>query len=546
LKEHRLAYLRKLKQEQLDQEAVERKKREEEEKLRKTRFLRAAQQAKQNIRAVKDASRNFQNDQDLRMDEEEMKMAKNIREKNKENSSKVEAIKDIKVTITNDQAIAFQQENDFLHSKGLPYFVKIERSIGRGIFFWVQYTFDDSLFITDLALAHKDVENEYYADLTKQKYEPLDIDTIPLRIWLKRSKHRSKGLKDIKISFTEQEENQYANDKYERMEPNLVQFELPESILWFYKVDKTKKSTALNTDAIISEYKKVKDMIITAQKKNKQVINPNLRELYDKVLAKLQLCYEKEKQNIVTNPLQSAIDLMALDQDEIDAFIEIFSNIDKDKKGKISISDFFEFVRETPTTIAQQLFITLDSLDDQGFIEFGDFVRTLGTYCFFGKEDILRFIYIFADQDRSGELSGTEFQELVDILHPYEKQRAKQALKMMQWKPTNTYTFPDFIRLNEEYPALFNPMFLLQNSMRERTLGVDWWFRKLSKYQAVRQKMAMEGDKVQEVVELELQRYQEDKDKHIRLQQREALIEKEDNALKKTYLQAKQFWDMIS
>ncbi len=40
----------------------------------------------------------------------------------------------------------------------------------------------------------------------------------------------------------------------------------------------------------------------------------------------------------------------------------------------------------------QEIFYTLDALDDNEEIEFGDFMRAIGTYCFFGKEEILRCV----------------------------------------------------------------------------------------------------------------------------------------------------------
>ncbi len=151
-----------------------------------------------------------------------------------------------------------------------------------------------------------------------------------------------------------------------------------------------------------------------------------------------------------------------------------------------------------------------------------------------------RFIYVYGDKERKGEMSAVDFERLVEAINPIEKLRSRRALKMMKLKPDQKLSLDDFRRLNEEYPALFNQLFLLQNAMREKTMGDDWWFKKLAKYKDVRRKMAMEGENVDEMVNIELKRFQDEEARVARMTQRQIEIDNEASGVRKKILQARQ------
>ena len=106
---------------------------------------------------------------------------------------------------------------------------------------------------------------------------------------------------------------------------------------------------------------------------------------------KLAQAYKKELQSEITNPLKAAIKLMNLNEDEIEKWLKVFQKIDKKKLGKVALDDVFEYFEETPTAYAKEVFNTLDSTDHKGLLEFGDFVLAVGTYCFYGKNEIIKY-----------------------------------------------------------------------------------------------------------------------------------------------------------
>lgn len=92
----------------------------------------------------------------------------------------------------------------------------------------------------------------------------------------------------------------------------------------------------------------------------------------------------------VTNPLQAATELMALEERDISKFMQAFEKIDVKKRGKITEDQIFDYFESTPTSVAKSVFTSMDAYDKDGYMEFADFVRCCGTFCFFGTAEMLK------------------------------------------------------------------------------------------------------------------------------------------------------------
>ena len=112
--------------------------------------------------------------------------------------------------------------------------------------------------------------------------------------------------------------------------------------------------------------------------------------------------------------------------------------------------------------------------------------------------------------------------------------------------PDKEMKFPEFYRLNDEFPNIMHPAFRLQDAMRNRILGVDWWFDKLTKYKGVRHKMTLSGGNVDKMAEREMERFKSDEAKQRRMKARDDEIRNEPSAIRKTLLQARQMVDEFS
>lgn len=82
--------------------------------------------------------------------------------------------------------------------------------------------------------------------------------------------------------------------------------------------------------------------------------------------------------------------------------------------------------------------------------------------------------------------------------------------------------------------------------MREKILGNEWWFDKLTKYKDVRWKMTQSGANVDKMAELEMQRFKEDEERNRRMRDRQIEIDKETSVVRKAILQAKQLMDELA
>lgn len=69
--------------------------------------------------------------------------------------------------------------------------------------------------------------------------------------------------------------------------------------------------------------------------------------------------------------------------------------------------------------------------------------------------------------------------------------------------------------------------------MRSKIMGVDWWFDKLTKYRAVRRKMQQGGANVDLMAEIQMARFEGDRQKERRMKEREHAIRNEANPIRK-------------
>lgn len=119
-------------------------------------------------------------------------------------------------------------------------------------------------------------------------------------------------------------------------------------------------------------------------------------------------------------------------------------------------------------------------------------------------------------------------------------------MKGIKLKDDAIIPFKEFCRISESMPGLFLPAFLLQDALRQKTLGVDWWFNKLSKYSNVRYKLSKEGENTDDIVAMEWARFKEDEDRKERMARRDEEIKCEPSEVRKTLLRARQFLDEVS
>jgi hypothetical protein len=454
-------------------------KKEKEQKRRDRKFAEELKNSKL-VRGVNRAKRRAQNLRnnvmvallggEAPMDEEHVRMIDALAEHGKENlDDKAQGIRNIKLTVGDADTERFYRQMEILKTKKLPYYTRNEKSIGRQISVWVQPTFNVKQFITTINLGHTDSSSPHYKDLTSSNYEAVGHTSLKLVFWVKRDSTKLSGITSIQIAFSEDEETAFMQEGLELAGPSLFDFDLPDSTIWVSRMDKVvkkvdKMSTVVATNNIIRQLKEVRQMI------EDHPANQNLKEMENRFIKDLELCYKKEEEAVFEDSIEAAKRLMALDDDEVESWIDVYTKLDKDKLGRITIDDIFYYLEEYLTESGRLIFTSVNAIGDDGYIGFGDFMLSIGTFCFFGEEEVLKFLYTYADTNKTGMITQSQYIDLLNDLHPFDKARAVRALRNMKKRATESITFDEFKLNHSKYPTMLFPQLRLQNAMRKKVI----------------------------------------------------------------------------
>lgn len=165
-------------------------------------------------------------------------------------------------------------------------------------------------------------------------------------------------------------------------------------------------------------------------------------------LEHLQKCQEKLEGEIKLqsdqlgkiDPIKESIRLMALDDDELEDWIKHFKVLDKNRESKVTYDTILSYYGLPNTDVIKEIFLSVDAFtttppislsskkknsvdSDTLYVEFGDYMRAISTYCFFGKDELLRFHFLFGDKEKKGYLTQKEFHELIELINVYDKKR---------------------------------------------------------------------------------------------------------------------------
>ena len=93
----------------------------------------------------------------------------------------------------------------------------------------------------------------------------------------------------------------------------------------------------------------------------------------------------------------------------------MFTKFDKDKSGTMDMKEFYQLIGEPQTIFGDSIFELID-VDNSGTLDFSEFVQALGTFCMFGKVEVMKFCFYIFDKDKNGYIEEDELAALVDVL----------------------------------------------------------------------------------------------------------------------------------
>eukprot|EP01029_Cantina_marsupialis_P029734 TRINITY_DN782097_c0_g1_i1.p1 TRINITY_DN782097_c0_g1~~TRINITY_DN782097_c0_g1_i1.p1 ORF type:complete len:238 (-),score=21.88 TRINITY_DN782097_c0_g1_i1:305-1018(-) len=168
---------------------------------------------------------------------------------------------------------------------------------------------------------------------------------------------------------------------------------------------------------------------------------------------------------------------LELERKDIGRFYHTFCLIDTDRSGEIDLDEFYDHMRIERTPFSDRVFSLLDE-DKNGFIDFREFVISTWNYCTFDFPNLIKFCFKLFDQDDSGDLEINEVVDLVKEVYgnSYENNsRVKALMSQLDADGDGDVSFPEFEKFNRQHPALLFPAYCIQQTLRRRLFGTDFW-----------------------------------------------------------------------
>lgn len=148
-------------------------------------------------------------------------------------------------------------------------------------------------------------------------------------------------------------------------------------------------------------------------------------------------------------------------------------------------------------------------MENEGELDFSEFVQAVATYCMFGKEDVLKFCFYIFDRDKNGYIEEDELHALVQMLHQNSlSANLRLSLDKLDTNNDGKVDFKEFKVMNDIYPQVLFPAFRMQANMMMYTLGNDFWLGKRHQLETKRQDLIKKSEKIKAAEEKRLQAIQ--------------------------------------
>ncbi|GMH46281.1 hypothetical protein TrRE_jg6825 [Triparma retinervis] len=153
-----------------------------------------------------------------------------------------------------------------------------------------------------------------------------------------------------------------------------------------------------------------------------------------------------------------------------------FRRLDHDKSGSISMAEFLVMLHIDTNRFTKRAFSLIDS-DNDGKVDFYEFVAAIWNYCTLDWESLVRFSFDLFDIDGSGELEINEIEKLVCYVAGKKKvdSRMRKILGIMDDNKDGKVNFNEFTGYNRKFPSILFPAFNMQMKLRTKVLGVPFW-----------------------------------------------------------------------
>ena len=173
---------------------------------------------------------------------------------------------------------------------------------------------------------------------------------------------------------------------------------------------------------------------------------------------------------------------LRLNEKSIELLYNRFKCIDRDGNGYACKYEFFKFLNSkgglAKTRFSRKVFEIFDR-NDNGEIDFHDFVVGCWNFLPEHKDTTLRLSFVLYDADRSGYLCEKEITKVLKKLYGKanykENSGTKNVIETLMHVYYGEVDFVKYTMLVGKYPILLWPTAQMQIALRQCILGIDFW-----------------------------------------------------------------------
>lgn len=238
-----------------------------------------------------------------------------------------------------------------------------------------------------------------------------------------------------------------------------------------------KNKKAINNSA--GRKKTMKQKVRDDEIQRREILKRSKKTSFDAVRQYYKLYCSFDEVVVNSHKVRELLAATGIKQSHIRRMKIIFSTLDIDGSGNIDLDEVLELVRCPKSPFTDELFISLLTDDnEEGLIQFEEFIYIFVTYCMFTKDDILLFCFESYDTDKSGKISDEEYKDLVKNINtsdPTFPGNFNRALELFDVNQDGLIDFEEFVAFESRFPMVLHPAFRLQANMQKYTLGDRVW-----------------------------------------------------------------------
>ena len=424
-------------------------------------------------------------------------MLQSVQRRQKLKLGAVVAVRAIKFTVGVAETEQFADKQRALVARNAPHYSRLAKTVGlhTQTVVWTEETMDQDEFVTELVLSHPSEDHALHQDdysMKRKGYVATRHDELQARVptepglvvWTRKRPEAVHVVQRIEVSYTATDATILQNDGYERIEQSLAGFGFGDMHFWLKKANRNKPPVAENKTSLLQELKQARRLL------DKHPGDPIVLHQQAAIMQRLSVVDEHEEftNKYKGEPLKYAIEFLAVTQKDLEMWMTHFERIDTEQLGLVTTLQLLQYCGLRQCTIMDRVFELLcETSDDEGRLDFGESVKALGSFCFFGKEDLLHFVYTTFDADENGYITHQELLALLSDLHTATNRgRTTRALREITLLDDGKLTYSEFIKYNTDFPNLFYPAFDFQWHVRKTFFGVPYWERKLRRYARIK------------------------------------------------------------